>query len=320
MAQAAPGQVDAPVPGGQIPWYGLAVLVVDQSLKVIEYRGDVAQYLTGPGAQPDAELMSVVHPELRAPLSVALEQARRTNIAVVVENSGDAGATAAVITIVPFLSGGNAPHFLVLFGQSREAADGHEGTLALTAGTESVAPLPPDLENSQLKQELRATREYLQSVIEELRSANEEAQSANEELQSTNEELQTAKEELLSSNEELNTVNAEMQSRNAGLARINDDLINLLSSMNMPIVMFGSDLRIRRFTPAAEKVLRLISTDIGRPIADLKPHIDVANLEETLQQVIDTLQPYEREVQDQGSVRIGPPTTVSMAVSCNCWT
>jgi two-component system CheB/CheR fusion protein len=313
MPPATPGRLDAPVPSGQIPWYGLAVLVVDQSLKVTEFRGDIAQYLAGTGARPDADLLTVVRQELRAPLSAALEQARRTNIAVVVENPGDAEATPAVITVVPFQSGGNVPHFMVLFGEAREAPGGHEDALAVTAGTESVAPLPPDLEKSQLKQELRATREYLQSVIEELRSTNEEAQSANEELQSTNEELQTAKEELLSSNEELNTVNAEMQSRNAGLARINDDLINLLSSMNMPIVMFGSDLRIRRLTPAAEKVLRLISTDVGRPIADLKPHLSVANLEEILQQVVDTLQPYEREVQDQGGrhylMRIRPYRT-----------
>jgi two-component system CheB/CheR fusion protein len=164
---------------------------------------------------------------------------------------------------------------------------------------ERAVPLPPDAENAHLRQELRTTRNYLQSVIEELRSTNEEAQSANEELQSTNEEMQTSKEELQSSNEELNTINAEMQSRNSDLARLNDDLINLLGSMNMPIVMTGGDMRIRRFTPMAEKVLRLISTDIGRPIADLKPRINVPNLEEILQQVLDSLQPHEQEVQDQ---------------------
>src|SRR5207253_3756693 len=130
-------------------------------------------------------------------------------------------------------------------------------------------------------------------------STNEEAQSANEELQSTNEEMQTSKEELQSANEELNTINEEMQSRNAELAELNDDLINLLGSMNMPIVMTGNDLRIRRFTPMAEKVLRLISTDVGRPLADLKPRIDVPDLEEILQRVVDTLQPHEQEVQDR---------------------
>ena len=31
--------------------------------------------------------------------------------------------------------------------------------------------------------------------------------------------------------------------------------MNLLGSMNMPIIMTGRDLRIRRFTPMAEKAL-----------------------------------------------------------------
>ncbi len=169
-------------------------------------------------------------------------------------------------------------------------------------------PLParegarPDRESDgpplSLEQELLSTREYLQSVIEELRSSNEEAQSANEELQSTNEELQTSKEELQSSNEELHTVNAEMQSRNAELAQANDDLTNLLGSMNMPIIMTGRDLKIRRYTSATDRVLRLIGTDVGRSISDLKPRIDISNLEEVLGRLLETLEPVEQEVQD----------------------
>jgi PAS domain S-box-containing protein len=190
-------------------------------------------------------------------------------------------------------------HFLILFERYREQA-GPEGLQQIASG-EGEGPTSLSLveQNVRLKQEVKSSREYLQSVIEELRSTNEEAQAANEELQSTNEEMQTSKEELQSSNEELSTINAEMQSRNAELARLNDDLINLLGSMNMPIVMTGNDLRVRRFTPSAEKVLRLIASDVGRPIADLRPRINVPNLEEILQSVVDTLQPHEQEVQDQ---------------------
>src|SRR5262249_37312348 len=72
---------------------------------------------------------------------------------------------------------------------------------------------------TKLEEEIAATKEYLQSVIEtqeatneELQSANEEILSSNEELQSTNEELETAKEELQSANEELSTVNDELRS------------------------------------------------------------------------------------------------------------
>src|SRR5204862_6935197 len=105
--------------------------------------------------------------------------------------------------------------------------------------------------------------------MEELQSANEEVQSASEELQSINEELETSKEEIQSSNEELATVNEELQHRNAELAESNNDPNNLLSSVQMAIVMLGPDLRIRRFTPAAEKLLNLIPADVGRPIADI---------------------------------------------------
>ena len=101
----------------------------------------------------------------------------------------------------------------------------------------------------QLRQELSATKEYLQSLVEqqdaaneELRSANEEILSSNEELQSTNEELQTAKEETQSANEELATLNEELHYRNVDLAHLNNDLINLLGAVNLPIVLVsGSD-------------------------------------------------------------------------------
>ena len=92
---------------------------------------------------------------------------------------------------------------------------------------------------------------------EELRAANEEVLSSNEELQSINEELETAKEELQSTNEELTTLNDELQNRNLTLDQLNFDMINLLTSVNLPVIMLGSDLCIRRFTPVAEKVLEL---------------------------------------------------------------
>jgi two-component system CheB/CheR fusion protein len=168
-----------------------------------------------------------------------------------------------------------------------------------------------------LERELAASREYLQSVIQELEAANEELQSANEEilssneeLQSTNEELDTAKEELQSTNEELNTVNEELHGRNEELSRVNSDLLNLLGSVQIAIVIVGADMRIRRFTPMAEKVLNLIPTDVDRSIGHINPNIEGANLEQMIAECIDSISPIEREVQDrQGrwySLRIRP--------------
>src|SRR5439155_14694016 len=178
-----------------------------------------------------------------------------------------------------------------------------------------------ELENKQLNEELDANREYLQSIIEEqrttneeLRSANEEIQSSNEELQSINEELETAKEELQSTNEELMTVNEELQNRNDELSQLNNDLNNLLGSVNIPIIMLGNDLRIRRFTPMAEKVINLIPTDIGRPITDIKPNLKITDLRQSIARVIETLEIYEHDVEDNNgrcySMRIRPYRTL----------
>ena len=130
--------------------------------------------------------------------------------------------------------------------------------------------------------------------------------------------MQTAKEELQSSNEELSTTNEEMRSRNSELNQVNNDLVNLLSSMKIPIIMLNNQLRIRRYTPIAEKVLNLIPSDIGRPIADLKPRINVPDLEDLLEKVITSTEALEREVQDKEgcwySLRIHPYKTAENRV------
>jgi two-component system CheB/CheR fusion protein len=162
-----------------------------------------------------------------------------------------------------------------------------------------------DTQIAQLKQELAATKEYLRSIIEalestneELQSANEEIQSGNEELQSTNEELQTSKEELESANEELHTVNEEMQHRNELLTQLNNDLSNLLNSVNLPMVMVGPDLSVRRFTPLATKALGLTATDVGRPITRLRLRVEVANLEQMMLDVISEVRTAQHRLRD----------------------
>ena len=141
-------------------------------------------------------------------------------------------------------------------------------------------------ENARLKQEVAATRDYLQSIIEEQEASTEELKSANEEAQASNEELETAKEELQSSNEELNTVNDELKTRNVSLAEVNSDLSNVLAGINVPLLMVGKDLNIRRFTQPMEPMLNLIDSDVGRSIADLRPNIDLPDLPELLRVVI----------------------------------
>ena len=131
------------------------------------------------------------------------------------------------------------------------------------------------------------------------RPANEELVSGNEELQSMNEELETAKEELQSTNEELTTVNDELHSRNQEVDQVNSDLLNLLATVDIPIVILDRERRIRRFTPKARSILNVIPADVGRPIDDIKANLDVPDLDRRIAEVIDTMAMTESEVQDR---------------------
>ena len=77
--------------------------------------------------------------------------------------------------------------------------------------------------------------------------------------------------------------------------------------------MVGPDLRLRLFTPPARKALNVLPTDVGRPLTDLRPTIDVPELESLVIGVIETVQPHEREVKDRDgrwhSLRIFPLRT-----------
>jgi two-component system CheB/CheR fusion protein len=53
------------------------------------------------------------------------------------------------------------------------------------------------------------------------------------------------------------------------LAQLSDDLANVLSGVNVPILLLGGDRRTRRFTPAAESLLHLLPADIARSIGDI---------------------------------------------------
>jgi two-component system CheB/CheR fusion protein len=147
----------------------------------------------------------------------------------------------------------------------------------------------------QLKRELAAARDHLQSLIAEheaatdaLQGALESGQSSNEELQSTNEELETAKEELQSTNEELSTVNDELQARNLELNQLNSDLVHVLANVDMPVLTLGSDARIRRFNQAAERLLNLLPGDVGRPLSDVRTTLTGVDLTKLVAQVIKT--------------------------------
>jgi two-component system CheB/CheR fusion protein len=136
----------------------------------------------------------------------------------------------------------------------------------------------------------------MQRELSASQSAGQELLSRNEELQLINEELETAKEELQSTNEELTTLNDELSNRNLEMMQLTSDLDNLLTSVQIPIVMVDRALTVRRATPAARDAFNILPTDIGRRITELRPNIHVPDLENILCDVIETLATRVRKV------------------------
>src|SRR3989454_315039 len=112
---------------------------------------------------------------------------------------------------------------------------------------------------------------------------------------------------------QVSALNQGLQNRNLECRVSSSDLKNLLDNVDIPIVMLGNDLRIRLFTPSAQKLLKLLPGDLGRHIGDIKPDLLVGDLEPLAQAAIESLALQEQEVQDRRGrwyrVRIRPYRT-----------
>jgi two-component system CheB/CheR fusion protein len=336
--EAKPGQTAAPASAAGFDYqkeadrivlgkYTPPGVVVNEHLDILQFRGYIGAYLEPAPGAASLNILKMAREGLLLDLRGAINDAKRRNGPArrpgvqVKSNGGFHGVNVEVIPLLPTPSS-RAGCFLVLFEEAAPAAAPvPPGTKPHSTASVKLPLVAHDKLLTKLRQELTATKEYLQSVIaehertnQELQSANEEILSSNEERQSTNEEMETAREELQSTNEELTTVNDELHTRNTELGQVNGDLVNLLNSVQIPIVMLGGELRIRRFTPMAEQVLNLIPTDVGRPLSNLRPNIIVPEFERLITGVMDSLTPKEVEVQDiEGrwySLRIRPYKTL----------
>lgn len=296
-------------------------VLVNENMNIVQFRGDTSKLFKPTPGVASLNLFKMIREELTFELRTAIHKAKKTEKNVKktgVEINLNGETNTINLEVVPISQTGNSKerYYLILFDD--------KNYISLTEAPfyKGEKVTSNDVKFKKLQEELIVSKEYLQSIIddreatnEELRSSLEELQSSHEELQSINEELETAKEELQSTNEELTTVNEELQNRNDELNHLNNDLLNLLGSVHIPIIMLGSDLKIRRFTPMAQKILHLIPTDIGRPLSDLRINVKVENIEMLINEVIETLEIKEVEVQDLNnqwfSMRIRPYKTIT---------
>jgi len=305
-----PGALDKDVQRLLLKEYAPAGVVVNERLEVVHFTGNTHPYVQPASGAASFNLLKMTPERLAVALRMIIQDAKRKHRPVRKEGvqvTIHGHTTNLNLKATPIRGGATGDSYVLVTFESATTGRPAAGRAAKTARRKGHArPSGAEADVTQLKQELASAREYVQAVLsdqeaanEELRSANEEILSSNEELQSTNEELETAKEELQSSNEELTTLNEEVQNRNVELRQLGDDLANVLNSTTLAIVLLDRNLRIRRFTPAAERALHLIAADVGRAIGDVKLPMAVADLEPLILEVIATAAQTEREVQDR---------------------
>jgi len=301
-------------------------VIVNSAMEVVQFRGRTTPYLEQSSGKPSLNVLKLARNglavELRTLISVAAKKGtpvRREGVLF----EGNGHKRILNLTVSPLGEKGEhrgelsrksvastalrKEFFLILFVDVTPAR--HLDGAAQNKRKGGSSP-HEKLEAKRLRRELAGTREALHGAIEsaealkeEFQSANEEILSGNEELQSTNEELETSKEELQSTNEELNTLNAELRSKNSELHDLTNDITNLLNSTRIPVVMLDRNLRIRRFTPAADKLLKVVPSDVGRSFADIRRNIEESglgkhDLESRIAKVLESLQSWTGEVKD----------------------
>jgi len=286
--------------------YAPVGVVIKENSEIIHTLGDLGPYLTLNQGAPSLNIGRMARDGLALEVRTCIQKAVKDGTPVKSEITRikyHQEFKHVVIEVVPLRrSESGARNLLVLFKDVvpvKSVKKGKPGPVTSTGKILQRELLQTKESLYSLKENLQSSLERQEAVNEELKSANEEAMSSNEELQSTNEELETAKEELQSTNEELTTVNDELKDRNSELNITNNDLANLLTSVKLPVVMLGADLRIRRFTPSAESILSIIPTDIGRPITDISLKVKIPDLGTLLKQVMTTLEPIGLEVQNE---------------------
>ncbi len=274
--------------------FGFAAVYIDKAYEIQEGIGNYKKYLSLPDKKLNLNLLKMVPGDLSMVLNIALRQAWATEKKVAVKSvkiNTPEGLRFVSLLVKPGSSNTNAQYTMIVFNEDHEKA-------TVPGETPDTHDQPADVKEHimSLEAELSETRTNLQMAIEGLETSNEELQSSNEELLSANEELQSSNEELQSLNEELHTLNTEHQLKIKELVELNDDMDNYFRSTDIGQVFVDTNLRIRKFNPAAVKMINLIPSDIGRPINHISTNIQQDSMIEDIQAVIRHKKTLEKEM------------------------
>lgn len=274
--------------------YGYAAFYIDENHEIREATGNYKKYISLPEGRLHLNLLKLLPTELSIALNSAIRRAQTEQKKVTVKSVRVKGKTKSrFISIIVKPGNKQVPDSLVLvvFGEVHKER-------AVKTTSELQADADPELNNYilELEAELKETRTDLQMAVEGLETTNEELQSSNEELLSANEELQSSNEELQSLNEELHTLNTEHQLKIKELVELNDDLNNYFRSADIAQIFLDAKKYIRKFNPAAVKMINLIETDIGRPINHISTNLRYDNFVGDVDRVMHSGRPFEKEM------------------------
>ena len=286
--------------------YAPACAIVNIKGDAVYFFGNTGRYLQPSPGEAKLNIIEMAREGLKTDLRSLLLKGRKSKKTVTQNNiKVKTNGTEQLIDLAirPLLEVGLDDEYWML---TFEDVDNIPEKLTETKAKKSIEDTT---ELHALEQELAATKEYLRSTIEqleisneELKSSNEELQSSNEELQSTNEEMETSKEELQSVNEEIVTVNTELQGKIDELAHSYDDMNNLLASTEIGTIFLDADLKIKRFTPAMTKIINLIHSDVGRPIAHLSSNLIYNGILEDVKTVLNKLTPVHKSIKSNDGI------------------
>jgi chemotaxis methyl-accepting protein methylase len=294
-----------------------SVLVNDKG-DILYISGHTGKYLEPAAGKANWNLFAMAREGLRYELAAAFQKVLRQKERVVLHGlkvGTNGGEQCVEVTVQRIEEAGPLQGLvMIVFTDVAAPLAAKAAVRAPKAHARSARLADLEQELQRVRAEARATHEEMQTSQEELRSANEELQSTNEELQSTNEELTTSKEEMQSMNEELQTLNTELQAKVDELSRASNDMKNLLDSTDIATLFLDKELHVRRFTPQATQIIKLIPGDVGRPVTDLVSDLNYPALADDVRDVLRTLASTDKPVAARDgrwfAVRIMPYRTL----------
>ncbi|MGL4408732.1 MAG: EAL domain-containing protein, partial [Zoogloea sp.] len=275
--------------GGLVEHFRLTALLCDTDGNVLHTLGAVERFLQFPSGVTRLRLAEVTIPALRGELLSLVHRCQTTG-------KGQRGrrrklAREWVRVAVDPISNGGLAQLLVLLVPERPPT-----------GTPGGDPPDPRMED-----ELSATREHLQALVEEMATTNEEMQALNEEVQASNEELQAANEELEAANEELQATNQELISLNEELnlktrelGELTAEYSHLYDALEFPSLVFDAGLRLLRFNAPAARRFELRPSTRHLPLLRIPSLAAEAAFESTLHQALESGDTQETQISRDG--------------------